>query len=205
MFKKFSILTLLLLGINFICANEAPYPLYPITLKIHDIIRSGKAYIQPNPEIEGSGKHFHAYILIDASAQDVYNVVKKFQDYPQFMPHIVNVDAVAVDEETNFRYFLQLPLGIEYQYETSYQSYSSPNEAWLIWKLEDWEENNIEDTWGQWVISSYPNTHFTLVQYQVYTDLGHIPFGLGWIIDFLTEYSLPEVLLNTKEYVEANE
>jgi hypothetical protein len=43
------------------------------------------------------------------------------------------------------------------------------------------------------------------VQYQVYTDLGHIPFGLGWIIDFLTEYSLPEVLLNTKEYVEANE
>jgi ribosome-associated toxin RatA of RatAB toxin-antitoxin module len=205
MFKKFSILTLLLLGINSICANEAPYPLYPITLKIHDIIRSGKAYIQPNPEIEGSGRHFHAYILIDASAQDVYNVVKKFQDYPQFMPHIVNVDAVEVDEETNFRYFLQLPLGIEYQYETSYQSYSSPNEAWLIWKLEDWEENNIEDTWGQWVISPYQNTNFTLVQYQVYTDLGHIPFGLGWIIDFLTEYSLPEVLLNIKEYVEAHE
>ena len=205
MFEKFSILTLLLLGINSICANEAPYPLYPITLKIHDIIRSGKAYIQPNPEIEGSGRHFHAYILIDASAQDVYNVVKKFQDYPQFMPHIVKVDAVAVDEETNFRYFLQLPLGIEYQYETSYQSYSSPNEAWLIWKLEDWEENNIEDTWGQWVLSPYPNTNFTLVQYQVYTDLGYIPFGLGWIVDFLTEYSLPKVLLNTKEYVEAHE
>jgi ribosome-associated toxin RatA of RatAB toxin-antitoxin module len=202
MIKQFSILTFLFLGMNSIFANEAPYPLYPITFETHDIIRSGEVYIQPNPEIEG---HFHGYILIDASVQNVYNVVKKFQDYPQFMPHIVSVDAVPVDEETNFRYFLQLPLGIEYQYETSYQSYSSPNKAWLTWKLEDWEENNIKNTWGQWVISPYPNTNFTLVQYQVYTDLGPIPFGLGWLIDFLTEYSLPEVLLNIKEYVEAHE
>ena len=69
----------------------------------------------------------------------------------------------------------------------------------------NWEENNIEDTWGQWVISPYPNTQCTLVQYQVYTDLGYIPFGLGWVVDFLTEYSLPEVLLNTKEYIETHD
>ena len=205
MIKQFSILTLLLLGMNSIFANEAPYPLYPISFETHDIIRSGEVYIQPNSEIKGPGRHFHGYILIDASVQDVYNVVKKFQDYPQFMPHIVNVDAVDVDEGTNFRYFLQLPLGIEYKYETSYQSYVSPNEAWLTWKLEDWEENNIEDTWGQWVISPYKNTNFTLVQYQVYTDLGQIPFGLGWVVDFLSKYSLPDVLLKTKEFIEAHE
>ena len=205
MIKGFSILTLLLLGMNSIFANQAPYPLYPISSKTHDIIRSGEVYIQRNSEIEGPGRHFHGYILIDASVQNVYNVVKKFQDYPQFMPHIINVVPITKDKRTNFRYFLELPLGIEYKYETSYQSYLSPNEAYLSWKLEDWEENNIEDTWGQWLISPYQNTHFTLVQYQVYTDLGHIPFGLGWIIDFLTEYSLPEILLNTKQYVEKHE
>ena len=108
MFKQFSILTLLLLGMNSIFANEAPYPLYPITFETHDIIRSEEVYIQPNPEIEGPGRHFHGYILIDASVKDVYNVVKKFQDYPQFMPHIVNVDAVAIDEGINFRYFFPI-------------------------------------------------------------------------------------------------
>jgi len=205
MFKQFSILTFLLLGMNSIFANETPYPLYPITFKTHDIIRTGEAYIQPNPEIEGSGKHYHGYILIDASVQDVYNVVKDFQDYPQFMPHIVKVDAVATVRGTNFRYFLQLPFGVEYQYEISDQSYVSQEEAWLTWKISSWEENNIEDTWGQWMLTPYKNSPFTLVQYQVYTDLGYIPFGLGWVVDFLTEYSLPEVLLNTKEYIETHD
>ena len=59
MFKQFSILTLLLLGMNSTLANEAPYPLYPITLKTHEIIRTGEAYIQSNPEIEGPGRHYH--------------------------------------------------------------------------------------------------------------------------------------------------
>ena len=205
MFKQFSILTFLLLVINSIFANEAPYPLYSITLKTHEIIRTGEVSIQPNPEIKGPGKHFHGYILIDASVQDVYNVVKQIQDYPQFMPHIVNVDAVTTDRGTNFRYFLQLPFGVEYQYEISDQSYVSSNEAWLTWKISSWEENNIEDTWGQWMLTPYKDNSFTLVQYQVYTDLGYIPFGLGWVVNFLTEYSLPEVLLNTKEYIESHD
>ena len=132
-------------------------------------------------------------------------MVKDFQSYPQFMPHIVNVDAVATDRGTNFRYFLQLPLSIEYQYQISDQSYVSSNEAWLTWKISSWEENNIEDTWGQWMLTPYKDNLFTLVQYQVYTDLGYIPFGLGWVVNFLTEYSLPEVLLNTKEYIEAHD
>ena len=205
MFKQFSILTLILLGMNSISANDAPYPLYPITLKTHDVIRTGETYIQSNSEIKGPGRHYHGYILINASVQDVYNVVKDFQSYPQFMPHIVNVDAIPTDRGTNFRYFLQLPLGVEYQYEISNQSYVSPNEAWLTWKISSWEENNIEDTWGQWMLTPYKDSSSTLVQYQVYTDLGYIPFGLGWVVDFLTKYSLPEVLLNTKEYIETHE
>ncbi|MCI5125930.1 MAG: hypothetical protein D3925_16025, partial [Candidatus Electrothrix sp. AR5] len=42
----------------------------------------------------------------------------------------------------------------------------------------------------------------SLVLYHVYTDPGKIPFGLGWIVDFLGKDSVPEVLVQTKELAE---
>ena len=75
----------------------------------------------------------------------------------------------------------------------------------MTWKLEEWEKNNIEDTWGQWVISPYLKTNSTLIQYQVFTDIGHVPLGLNWMVNRLTEYSLPDVLTSTKNWIDVNE
>jgi len=72
--------------------------------------------------------------------------------------------------------------------------------------MEDWNENSIVDTWGQWVLSPLKNDPKTiLVQYQVYTDPGYIPYGLGWIVEMVTKNNLPEILINTKKHVKKNE
>ena len=205
MVRTFSIITLLSFGINSIWMNEPPHPTYPISQEIHKLIQTKKAYVQPAPETDWPGKHFIGYIIVEASVEEVYNVIYNFQDYPQFMPYIINVDSVPETKMKNFRYYLELPFGVKYQYQISAIKHESSAFSWVTWKLEEWEKNNIEDTWGQWVISPYLKTNSTLIQYQVFTDIGHVPLGLNWMVNRLTEYSLPDVLTSTKNWIDVNE
>ena len=198
-FAKILIIFTLLFG-------ESPHlPLYKITDQMHADLQRGNVILEQIESTKGAGEHYHAYILINQKVESVFQAISHLENYPKFMPHVSNVETVHYKQLTNFRYFIELPMGITYQYQISSAEYESPQSSWLTWKLEDWEDNNIVDTWGQWVLSPYKDTDLTLVKYQVYTDLGYIPFGLGWVVDFLTEYSLPDVLLNTKEYVETHD
>ncbi|MBC8311703.1 MAG: hypothetical protein H8E72_05315 [Candidatus Marinimicrobia bacterium] len=172
---------------------------------MHIDLQHGNILLEQIEAEDGGGEHYHAYILIKESMETVFQSISQLEEYPKFMPHVANVESVHYEQTTNFRYFIEVPMGINYQYEISTAKYESSEYSWLTWEIAPWKENNIVDTWGQWVITPYKNTDFTLVQYQVYTDIGYIPFGFGWIVDFLTEYSLPDVLLNTKEYVEAHD
>ncbi len=197
--------TQILFVLTFLIGGAPPLPIYNITEQMHADLQQGNVLLEQIKSTKGAGEHYHAYILIEEKMKTVFQAISQLENYPQFIPHVANVEAVHNQQLTNFRYFIELPMGINYQYQISSAQHESPQLSWFTWKLENWEENNIEDTWGQWVISPYPNTQCTLVQYQVYTDLGYIPFGLGWVVDFLTEYSLPEVLLNTKEYIETHD
>ena len=198
-FAKILIIFTLLFG------ESPPLPLYKITDQMHADLQRGNVILEQIESTKGAGEHYHAYILINQKVESVFQAISHLENYPKFMPHVSNVETVHYKQLTNFRYFIELPMGITYQYQISSAEYESPQSSWLTWKLEDCEDNNIVDTWGQWVLSTYKDTDLTLVQYQVYTDLGYIPFGLGWVVDFLTEYSLPDVLLNTKEYVETHD
>jgi hypothetical protein len=121
------------------------------------------------------------------------------------MPHIKGVTPHKASPQNSSRFHLDLPLGIEYQYAISDTSYTSSELSWLSWTLSPWEENSIRDTWGQWVVTPYKNTTYSLIQYQAYSDLGDIPFGFEWIIELVTEKSLPDVLISTKDWIETHE
>lgn len=198
-FAKILIIFTLLFG------ESPPLPLYKVTDQMHADLQRGNVILEQIESTKRAGEHYHAYILINQKVEWVFQAISHLENYPKFMPHVSNVETVHYKQLTNFRYFIELPMGITYQYQISSAEYESPQSSWLTWKLEDWKDNNIVDTWGQWVLSPYKDTDLTLVQYQVYTDLGYIPFGLGWVVDFLTEYSLPDILLNTKEYVETHD
>jgi len=193
----------ILFAFTLLFGNNPPLPLYNITNQMHTDLQHGKTLIEKITTTDGSGEHYHGYILIDENIEHVFMAISQLENYPEFMPLVADAEKVLNQNTSNFRYYIELPMGVKYQYQISTIQYESPQSSWLYWKMEDWEENNIEDTWGQWVITPYKNTHLTLVQYQVYTDLGHIPFGFGWIVDFLVVYNLPDVLTNTKRYVES--
>ena len=203
--NKFKILIYYLI-ITFLLGSPPPLKTYEITKEMHSKLIGGEIIVEEIQSTKGLGKHYNAYILINKNVDSVFNIISKFEEYPNFMPHVSNIDIVPDIDIPNYWYFIELPMSIKYQYQISSLEYKSENISWLTWKLEDWEKNNIKDTWGQWVISPYLNTkNLTLVQYQIYTDIGYIPFGFKWIVDFLTEYSLPDVLLNTKKYIESND
>ena len=42
----------------------------------------------------------------------------------------------------------------------------------------------------------------TLIQYQVFTDPGYIPFGFEWIVNIMTKKTLPKTIENLKVWIE---
>ena len=60
----------------------------------------------------------------------------------------------------------------------------------------------IIDTWGQWILETYPGKEQQVVAYyRVYTDPGKIPLGFGWIVEFMSKDSIPNVIKQTRRRV----
>ena len=149
-----------------------PFPHPLIELNESDYIQlSNNDVVIKSSQIEKlEGKHFHAYILVDADVKSIIQVIRDFNTYPKFMPLIKEVTPHKDSPQNLSRFYLDLPLGIEYQYAISETSYTSSELSWLSWTISPWEENSIRDTWGQWVITPYKNTTYSLIQYQAYSD-----------------------------------
>ena len=155
--------------------------------------------IKTNTEY-GDGEHYQVYGIVNADIQKVFNAVENFNDYSKFMPRFDYVEYVSPLE---YIFNITLPMNIKYQYKIKINK-SSP--LWLAWETIPWEENSINETWGQWYLTPYgKSNNQTLVQYQVYTDPGYIPFGFEWIIDIMTRSSLPNTVKNLKKWAEKNE
>ncbi len=193
--------------VTFSLANDTPYPVYHLNTDHWQNLFNGEVVVIQTTTDLGDGEHFQAYILIEAPIEDIFGVVSNFSEYNQFMPRVQDVLSTNSEDSTLFfTYIIDLPLGLEYKYRISINTFTSDSLNWLSWQMEDWNENSIVDTWGQWVLSPLKNDPKTiLVQYQVYTDPGYIPYGLGWIVEMVTKNNLPEILINTKKHVKKNE
>ena len=123
------------------------------------------------------------------------------------MPRFKSAELVELtDTLISYIFNIELPMNIDYQYKIKIHKYKQESIYWLAWETIDWEDNSIEETWGQWYLQAYGNKNKqTLVHYQVYTDPGYIPLGFKWIIDIMTKGSLPDTIINLKEWVEKNE
>ena len=66
--------------------------------------------------------------------------------------------------------------------------------AWLE-KVE-----TIRNTTGYWLLKQ-KSSESVMVLYHVYTDPGAVPRGLGWVVNILTEKSVPDALQKTRERV----
>ena len=189
-------------------ASEKPYfNLFKLKEDIIAKIEQGEIVTIKTKKRYGDGEHYQVYGIVNSNINDVFEAVHNFNDYPNFMPRFDSVQTVE-NSDTLYAYIfnITLPLNIKYKYKIKSEKYHQESSAWLAWKTVPWEHNSIVETWGQWYLTSYNNsTNQTLIEYQVYTDPGYIPFGFGWIADIMTEKTLPETIESLKYWVEKNE
>ncbi len=168
---------------------------------------TGKTYIKEtkNPSGLKNGKTYYAITAMDAPIDKIFKLITDLKKYPEFMPDMDQV--IILDEQNNTAkstFILGLPMGItkKYRIETNFKNEGKV--AYLKWHKLPWNavsgDDTIVDTQGYWYLTPHPlDQTKTLVKYLVYTDPGKVPFGFGWIVDFMTKKSLPNVFKNTKE------
>lgn len=150
------------------------------------------------------GQTFEAHALFSSSMQRTVAVITDFTRYPQFMPNVERIDIVEQSGNyTIINYYLGLPLNEKKRYRLLLIKQEYGDAMIIQWRMLEWpgvpEDQRIGNTTGFWYLKAYNNNQ-TLVRYHVYTDPGEVPFGLEWIIDYMSESNIPKVLQNSREY-----
>ncbi len=162
-----------------------------------------------NPSGCTNGKTYDALGLIRGTVEQVFGVLADYEKYPQFMP---NVEATRIESSegntSEVEYKLGLPMGQVKRYKLSLTAAREDAEAHINWHKVSWPElkdsETIVETTGSWLLKPFPEKPgYVLALYHVYTDPGHIPTGLGWIVNILTKGSMPDILKNTNKRVES--
>jgi hypothetical protein len=147
-----------------------------------------------------AGKTFIAATIINAPMQKLCSIILDYPNYPNFMPNTDKTKVVqATDEFSVVDMTLKLPLGKIKRYRLKLEPKTSAQSCHLAWKLIPWDElkpdETIADTSGYWQLTPQAsNPNKTVVEYFVYADPGPVPFGLGWIVDIMSKFSLPKTL-----------
>jgi ribosome-associated toxin RatA of RatAB toxin-antitoxin module len=171
------------------------------------LIEQGEVIVYEIPTPHKNGRTFKAIGLINAEIDHVYKTLQDFKSYPEFMPNLDKIE--VLEHKANsaiLNYTLDLPLNKVKKYRLFTEFNQNTDDAVITWKLIPWpglkESEKIKDTTGYWNFTIYPHKKgYVLAVYQVYTDPGPIPTGLGWIIDILTKNSVPDIVLNTRQRV----
>lgn len=154
-----------------------------------------------HPEL--AGRTFKAIGIMDAPLTDVVQVITDYEAYPEFMPNVSLVDIHEQQADTSIlNYYVSAPMGITKQYRIKIAASTVDQAQALVqWSQVEWPglkaSETIKYTQGYWLIEAQADSS-SLVLYQVYSDLGPVPFGLGWIVDVLTKNSFPKVFLQTR-------
>ncbi|TFV92003.1 hypothetical protein E4K72_20035 [Oxalobacteraceae bacterium OM1] len=163
-------------------------------------LRDGRVMVEPVTSGGLPGKTFVATMLINAPVSKLCAIVSDYTAYPAYMPNTANtVVSDKRPDHTVIDMTLKLPLGKIKKYRLRMDPQHTPQACHLAWKQIPWEgltpDETIADTTGYWHMTPSPSEPGkTVVEYYVYADPGHVPFGLGWIVDIMSKESLPRTL-----------
>jgi hypothetical protein len=163
-------------------------------------------------KIDHGGKNaeeYEALGLIEGTLKEVSSVLSDYESYPKFMPNVNEIKiASSTQDATVVDYKLLLPMGVVKKYRLKFWSKKEEHRIQLFWKKLPWPdlkpEETVVDTYGQWIIEKSPQKDGpVLAYYRVYTDPGNIPLGMGWIVDILTQKSIPGIINGTRNRVKS--
>tara|TARA_A100001011_G_C14111569_1_gene757240 strand:+ start:278 stop:868 length:591 start_codon:yes stop_codon:yes gene_type:complete len=164
-------------------------------------------------EENSSNPKTKAYItglaFFDTNPRQILEIVKDLENYHLFMPNIEKVEIYKVSKigiEAN--YFTALPFGIKKKYRLIHKVSTVKDVITFNWEKVDWPEINKEETLndvdGRWILIKDAESSGTFVVYSAYLDAGHVPWGLGWLVNSFTKKTVESIIANTKERCKTN-
>ncbi len=167
---------------------------------------SGQLIIHAASEKDSYVKEIHAFLLIQAPAEKIFALITDYAHLPAFMPNLARTEVLHQDNAgAVVNYYLDLPFGVRKQYRLQLDYDKQPKSWHMTWHQLDWQgldpEYSIADTMGYWHLQVM-DKQTTKLHYYTKTDPGHVPFGLGWLVDYLTKETVVELLENTKAKAE---
>ena len=170
-------------------------------------ITKGKVIIRKVAKLEKNKQEYEAIGLISGTLKDVSGVLTDYASYPKFMPDVEQIWVRnSTDEGTIVDYKLGLPMGFVKKYRLKFHSKNEDGRTQISWKKLPWPglkaKETVVDTYGQWIIEDFPGKDDqVLAYYRVYTDIGNIPLGTGWIVDALTTKSIEDMFKGTRRRI----
>ena len=178
-----------------------------LTKSQEDSISRDKIVVRELDAADRPGKIYESTGLIKASVNEVYSVLTDFKSYNEFMPNNEETKILRINSQSALlNITLALPLKKVKKYRLQMDFERKKGVAFLKWKNVDWpglsQSQTIRETHGFWLIQNFPKKKsHVLAVYHVYIDPGPIPWGLGWIVNLLSRYSIPDIIIKTRNRV----
>ncbi len=172
-------------------------------------LEKGKLVLHAASVGKGYVKEINAFLSIKVKPSQVFAVITDYEHLPEFMPNLARTEVLSKDKNgAQVNYYLDLPFGVQKRYRLALDYIITPPDWRMAWHSIPWQgvpaEETVKSTVGYWQLTAIGNQE-TLLHYYTKTDPGHVPFGLGWIVDYLTKETVVKVLQNTKKRAEGGE
>ena len=171
-------------------------------------IVDGKVLVRRVAGADKNTEEFEAMGLIVGTLEEVSGVLADYARYPEFVPNVKEMTIqYSVDDVVIVDWQLGLPMGYVKKYRLKCWAKRNGNRVQRFWKKLPWPslkaDETIVDTYGQWILEPYPGTSGqVLAYYRVYTNPGRVPLGTGWIVDILSQRSVPDIIRRTRKRVQ---
>ncbi|MDX8389731.1 MAG: SRPBCC family protein [Mariprofundaceae bacterium] len=178
-------------------------------LSPHEIseIHEERIVVHKNITIQHNVHHIEALFLVNAPVEHLFSLMTDYDQLTAYAPNLQRVDIMKkYDHGALVNYALALPFNVEKAYRLQLNYTDEGEHRRIAWKSVPWPELNPEETIvstsGFWLLQKAEKPNTTFLVYQSTTNPGHVPWGLGWIVNYLSTDSVLALLSKTKERAE---
>jgi len=161
-----------------------------------DVIVFKKSGKDERGKASGEGR---VMALVNRPFDIVWEHLCRFEDHPQFMPRLVDIEMYPVDEHTRgMKETVSLPF-----MKVCYHVLQTPDKeaGTVAWRLDRTKENDINDTSGCWMLKPHGDDQ-CIVMYSGVADSGlFIPKVLE---NYLMKFNLPDIVKALKKRAESD-
>ena len=169
------------------------------------LILKGKIVLRNLPNPGRKGRTYEAVGILQGSLDEAFAILTDYGCYADYMP---SVGAVRICEVTGpssvVEVKLHLPLGVKKQYRLRYTSTRHESGFEVAWEKLPWPElkpsQTVVDTSGFWFIRKFEDGGLLAV-YHLYTDPGHVPFGLTGVAQGIARSKIPDGIAKLRERI----